>query len=574
LNLYAGSARASADGSADPEPDRRPVPGLKRWSFLAAVILWCLAIGSRENALVLPVLAVAFDLAFGGWRQVRARRGPYAIMAAIMAAFLLWRAIWYYHPMPDFYLRRPDGLAYLAWCAAKLMHYLTAAVWLSPLMFGPTLRFNPFREVPGDCLLMFAILAVMGAGYYLACRRARGYWIWPMWILLAVLPVVPVMATPHSGYMPGVGFAVAMIIGPALRREIEPVSIGRWSPAVALWFLVATTTYMPIYRAMWYSVNAAERLTIARITAAAPPAGATDLFFINLPFVNIYVQPHLHETWAKEVAKPSNSPEPAPRCHVLTYSSNVLRMEQRCRLEQLDANSFRLSIEGRPFFSGALGRFLIESMRDGRRMQTGEVIPGDLFNVEIVRADQEGVREMVFRFPRPLADARYFFYMTTNQCAAARVKFWGPEPPHDPTTAPRRTVGLEDVKDAGRRLASGRAGAAGTLFAAMESDDPQVRSAAWAGLGPVARLVAKALASPVQDLLGAREPARADLLRLRRWWERCVDEQTLDALWVRRDDFTADRQTRDALFRIREIAARVIKTDLYLTDDKPFPGPR
>ena len=61
---------------------------------------------------------------------------------------------------------------------------LTAAVWLSPLTVGPTGRFNPLLEVPGDCLFMFVILAVMGAGYFVACRRARGWWLWPLWLSL------------------------------------------------------------------------------------------------------------------------------------------------------------------------------------------------------------------------------------------------------------------------------------------------------------------------------------------------------------------------------------------------------
>jgi len=495
LNLYAGmpaKTRGPQPSTAADATGRSgaAIPPLKWRSFLAAVGLWCLAIASRENAVVLLPLAAAFDLAFGGWRHVRARWPIHVILAAIAAAFVCWRLVYFDYPIPDFYLRRPDGPAYVLWAMVKLMHYLTAAVWLSPLMFGPTLRYNPLIEVPGDCLLMFVILAVMSTGYYLACRRARGYWIWPLWLVLAVLPVVPVMATPHSGYLPGVGFAVAMILGPALRREIRPVSIGRASPAVAIWFLIATTTYVPIYRTMWRSVLAAERLTVAQIVASPPDPEATDLFFINLPFVNVYIRLHLGEVWQAPPGKAHPGPASDFRCHVLTYSSNVLKMEQRCRIEQLDAHRFSVSIpQGRPYFSGAMGRFLIEAMRGGRRLEQGEVIAdeGGLFDVTVKEVDDEGVRKIEFRFQEPLASSKYCFYVTTGGHEAARVHFWGPD---------------------------------------------ELRSLRG------------------RDLLAAAVEQAAQ-----------------------REDFAALRWQRDALFRIREIAAQIIRTDLYLTGP-PFPGPK
>ena len=133
-----------------------------------------------------------------------------------------------------------------------------------------------------------------------------------MWILLSLLPVVPVFAAPHSAYMPAVGFAVAMIIGPALREEIRPTWIGRWSPKVAIWFLIATTTYMPIYHTFWSSVQTAEQLTIAQMVAAPPQSGTTDVFLINVPFLNIYTRLHL----AEELSRRDPSLPASLRCAV------------------------------------------------------------------------------------------------------------------------------------------------------------------------------------------------------------------------------------------------------------------
>jgi hypothetical protein len=572
LNIYSGNRDTA------PRAEARGSLVWLGWTF----VLWGLALFSRENALVFPAFALAFDLVFGGRSHVRRRIGVYAAMGAMAVGFAVWRLAVFYYPMPDFYVRRYDGPGYLLWWLAKLLHYVTGVVWLSPLMIGPSARFDPFSEVPGDCLLMIAILGIMATGYYLACRHARGHWIWPLWILLSLLPVVPVFAAPHSAYMPAVGYAVGMILGPALRREIRPMGIGRWSPAVAIWFLVATATYMPIYQAFWTSVKTAERVTIAQVAADPPSPEARDFFFINLPFVNIYARLHLGEQLASVPAWSGEPSEGDLRCHVLTYAPNVLRMEDECLLEQLDAYSFKLSIKGRGYFSGAMGRFLIEAMHSGGRMREGQHFPGEAgtptnmavqpFTVQILRADQDGVGELMFRFREPLASPRYCFYVTTNHQAAARVQFWrtrGGEPELPAAASPTS----EDVERAAAELEAGRAGAADVLFAALESPESGVRDKAGMAFRRVATPIAAALASPVQATLQAAAWTAQDRRKLRSWWHTAVDDGVLRNLWVQRHDWEVCYHRRDRLFTVQGIASRIIQTDLYMTGP-PYPGPR
>ncbi len=592
---------------------------LNRTAFAWTLVLWVLALFSRENAVMLPAIMLAFDLAFCGKSHVWARRRVYLLVGAMAAAFLYWRLVVFHQPMPDVYFRRPDGDGYLLWWVAKLLHYLCSSVWLSPMTVGPTGRINPFDEVPGDCLLMIGILAVMGAGYFLASRNARGFWIWPLWLLLAVLPVVPVLATPHSGYLGGVAFAVAMVLGPGLGRG------ARWYRPVALWFLVATSAYIPIYRTLWQGMIAAERFTISEMTAEPPPDGVTDIFLLNLPFVNIYSQLCLTEAWGEAMS--------GVRCHVLTYAPELLRMEQPCTLRQHDANSFSVSVEGRPYFSGLLGRFLVEGLRRGGPFKTGDVFPGEQFDVRIVRTgespgphstgqkpvshENRGVRELRFTFHEPLASDRYWFYLTTPQCGALRVTFagagaratdslpgatggspasamadnppvapgestvalphpspregWDP-PQHRPATVEEPSVSLHNVLSAGQRLSSGESAAAEVLFAAIDLDDSGLRRRAWVVFARVAAPLARATGAALGDYPARDEPP-VDWRRVRDWWRRLVDDRLVDRVWVHRDDFAAIRRTRDALFKVRSIATSIIQTDLYLTGP-PFPGPR
>ncbi|MGQ9651015.1 MAG: hypothetical protein ACUVXJ_12975 [Phycisphaerae bacterium] len=580
LNLYAAPVvdpKVLGGGShlAESRDLNGHAPPIRGSWFAGAMLLWVLALGSRENAIVFPLLAGSFDLAFGGWWYLRIRLRGLLLMVAIAVIFMIWRLCLDYEPFPDFYLRRPDGPGYFLWLSVKLLHYVTATIWLSPMTVGPTGRFNPVTEVPGDCLLMLLIVAIMATGYYQACRRARGWWIWPLWIMLALLPVTPIMATPHSGYMPAVAFAVAMVLGAALKDYLAPIGIGKWCRPVAIWFLIATTTYIPIYRTMWESVLAAERWTIDDITTTARHDEATDVFLINLPFVNIYAKYHLQEAWAGDSDERLRQTAMDLRCHVLTYADNVLRMQDSCRLEQIDAYTFSLSCRGRGYFSGALGRFCVEAMRAGQRFQPGQTIRNGRapFVVEIVKADEEGVRELKFRFYKPLATSRYLFYLTSTERAAARLRFWGPGGP--PVVPALRPVDVDDAsvsRDA-QALRAGQAVAAEGLFAAISGGGPRVADKAWSAFQEVALPVAKALAAPIQDAIAGEVPSHSDLSRIREWWHRAVDAEAMAQLWKERDRARWSMKERDKLFRIREVAGRIIRTDLYLTGP-PYPGPQ
>ncbi len=387
-----------------------------------------------------------------------------------------------------------------------------------------------------------------------------------MWLVLMVLPVVPLLATPHAGYINGVAFAVAVALGPGLGKRARPIWIGTTSRYVAGFFLVATCSYIPIYRALWTGVVAAERYTTAAMTVDRPPPEVTDVFCINLPFVNIYQQVCLDEAWG---------PAAVRRTHVLTYAPGLLRMEQPCVVEQLDEHRFSVTlVGGRSYFSGALGRFLVDAMRTSGRFRPGEVIAGERFEVTIAETDADGVRKLIFRFHEPLASERYHFFLTTPVNGASRVRFhqrgWTPESQETLATTPQSR---HAVAIASRQLRSGQAGAAETLFAAARANDPEARRAAREALQTVGRVVAGATGAAVQAILAADDPSPEQWGRIRAWWQLEVDDRTLAEVWTHRDDFSALRDTRDALFGIRSIAKKVIRTDLYLTGP-PFPGPR
>src|SRR5262249_39912324 len=146
---------------------------------------------------------------------------------------------------------------------------------------------------------------------------------------------VPILPTPHQGYPAGVGFAIAMVLGAAMRRHVKPRGIPI-SAAVATWFLIATTIYIPIYRELWDGMRAAELLTTEKLKTLPPPKGATDLYFINLPFVNIYIKQSIVEAWGPAAEE--------MRCHVLTFAPDVLGMESSWYLTEPDEHTLRIGL--------------------------------------------------------------------------------------------------------------------------------------------------------------------------------------------------------------------------------------
>jgi len=559
------------------------------------ILVYVLALFTRENAIMLPIVLAAFDLAFGTRGRLKVNRAFYGVVAAVSVAFLAWRFLAFYAPMPNIYSRHFEGPAtfgsvasYGLWLVAKLLHYICSAIWLSPMVVGPAGRYNSWVEAPADSILTVVIILVLGFGYFAAARRASGWWIWPLWIVLAYLPVTPILPTPHQGYLGGVGFSIAMVLGPALRRHIKPKG---WpiSAAVATWFLIATTIYIPIYRTLWDGMRAAESLTTAKLATLPPPHGATDLFFINLPFVNIYAKLSLAEVWGDASRD--------MRCHALSFAPSVTGVESACRIETPDDRTLRVTLDasnGPPgatgYFSGLLGRFLLDGMRDSSA-PISRPVRGDLFDVDVPQWNEEtGAWALEFKFHRPLSSPAYRFYLATPTCALAELRFSPVSPGKSESEAePIQQIAadagslakvppaLQNVRHALDSIAVGRSDGVPVLFEALAGPPGASRESALREFGPVVLHVAKALGAPWQDLdvleAGTAEARRGTWRQVENWWRRAVDDRQFQEVWCDRDRFWQIRHQRDGIFRVRTIASGIIQTDLYMTGT-PFPGPR
>jgi hypothetical protein len=546
-------------------PDRlqtEQVPAM-RWGLLAVVIiLWVAALFSRENAIMLPGVIVAFDLAYGGWRWMWRRMPGYVIFAVVGGAFLVWRLRFYYEPMPEVYVRRAGADGHLAWCIAKLLHYVCTALIPAPMTIGPTGRFDPFTETPRDVVLMGVIVAVLGIAYGALAFRVRGWWIWPGWLLLAVLPVVPVLATPHSGYLCGV--AVGLGLALALSQLAGRASRGGRVLAYALTALVLLSYAgsMKIGRLLWMGTVYAERTTVVDTAADPPPESARHVFLINWPFTSIYAQRCLAERAGPHID--------GLDFHVLTFAPHLLRMDADCVLKQTGERRFTLTLRDQRYFTGLLGRFLIQGFRNPCPLQAGQRFTAEHFDVEILAADGDGVRQLAFTFRQPLSDPAYCFYLSSPNCPALRVTFGDRARPVDLGQPPTETAEVYAAADA---VVAGDAQAAQPLFAALAATDPAVRNAAEHVLREQGPVIAESLAAPAGERLKGDGPLTPHAKELWQWWSHAVDDHELRAIYRDRVARARMRHQRDEIRRGRALISRYIHTDLFLTGP-PYPSLR
>jgi len=531
--------------------------------FAIVIVLWVLALFSRENAIMMPGIVVAFDLAYGGWRRVLARWPAYVVFAVIGLAFLIWRLKFFYEPMPEVYVQHGGRDGYVLWWIAKLFHYLCAALLPFSMTVGPSGRYHPFREVPAGTVESIVLaLACIGL-YVLATRRARGYWIWPLWILLAILPVTNVLATPHSGYLCGVGVAVGLAIACDCLARRPRRAWRRTAHVVAIFVVLGYAVSMKLGRLLWMGMVYAEQYTMLGLKAAPPPAETEHVFLINLPFSGIYAKRCLAEQEGPRIEHET--------FHVLTFAPFILSMDVPSEVTQTDAHSLTVAVEKSRYFTGLLGRFLIAGFRPPCPFVTGQTFDAGEFDVKILDADADGVRKLAFHFDKPLADPSYCFYLSSWEYGGVRLDFAASN--LAPAPLPPPPAMAVDVHDAASALLDGHAASAGVILAGLTSTDPSVRETAAEVVNLHFELIADALAAPIRDDLATPELARANAAAIWTWWQQRVSDDELAQIFHDRHRVRRLRHRRDEIQRARQRTGEYWHTDLCMTGP-PYPSLR
>ncbi len=485
----------------------------------ACLLLWGLSLMSRETAVIFPLVALVLDASFGGWAHLRRRLPFHAVLWLLALGFVCWRLRFFsVEAAPPIYFTRPTSLAYVPWAASKLLQLLFALVFYTPMLMG----LATYRGLPGEDLAVHAVMAVLLAlaavWYLLASRGWRGRWVWPIWVLAAFLPVVPIFAMPHFGYLPSIAYAIMV----AFMLSGVPV---RCRAAVTTLVIAATVWSLGVYRCAWWGIIRAEQVVYADILSTTPPPRpGSKLLFINHPIAAIYAPDALREAWGVDDLDG----------YVLTFAPHPLVMDSPSVVEQLNNHELLVSAPAPGYFSGLSGRMLLDGTRPGSPLLPGTVVKGDLFDTTVLEADNAGVRKLKFTFHERLDHPRYYFYVSSPERPAYRLRF--------DLTAP------DENADAG-------------LFARARSDDLLTCIPARMEIVRLARPVAVQTASSIQaDLY---RPSA--LARVEKWWHR-VDAPALNRETRRWQQAHAGTlRQRDYYFAVMNVIQRFVKSDLLLT---------
>jgi Flp pilus assembly protein TadD len=193
----------------------RGLEGGRRWTVLAGIAALC-AVASKETALVIPLLVVAWDRAFAfpsfkaAWSR---RRALYGVLAASWLLFAL--------AAPDLPFFRARGFEqgtarwiYLAAQSSIVPRYLWLSVWPQNLVFdyGPVPQAGPYLWWPGALVMLGFAAAVL-----VAARRRPALAFWGLWVLLLLAPasglvsIATEVGAERRMYLPLVGVICILV---------------------------------------------------------------------------------------------------------------------------------------------------------------------------------------------------------------------------------------------------------------------------------------------------------------------------------------------------------------------------
>lgn len=530
--LYIRASRPEARLAGRASPSRAPSPsdtGRIRLAPLAgSLALAALALFSRETAIIFPLVVLLADLLGGGVSHVRRRLPVHGLIAGLTVVYLYWRLVVFPNTaVPDIYFTTPSGLAYLPWAASKLLHMVFSLILYTPMFLGLATYGDFSPEEATAHVVMVVLLVLVAVWYARASREVRLRWLWPTWVVVAFVPVIPVFTMPHFAHLPAAPLAVMTAACLRLARG--------WTRVLVLALVVLGTAYSFVtYRYVWRGVVRSEQLIYAdmHFNTSRPPAGAK-LFLVNVPVAGIYAAVAMREAWER----------PDLEAHVLTFSPHPLAMLERGTVEALNDHELLVSAPPPGYFTGMSGRMLIEGLRPGRPLRQGDVIPGELFDTSIVEADARGATKLRFTFRKPLSSPEYRFYVSSWVRPAWWRQFDRRPEPLSPEAA--------------------------ELFARARHADETVRREARRHLHNWALVLLMQDASPLlrdAELLD-EHVTDEEVQRLEEW---CRSEGGVALLKERAAWRTVSKRwkrERNIYFGLQRIAARYIRSDLMLTGD-------
>jgi hypothetical protein len=384
------------------EPDGDQANSRPRYgSAVACAVLFLAALGCRENAVMFPVVMLGVEHLM--WRRrTRTAVGLLATLSIVAGAYLAVR--WIYladaavPPRP--YVMPPGDPDFLRYVFDKACYYLLGEFLLAPSV--PFAGLEYLRERPLTFYgLTIGVVALLVLVYWRCGWRKPGL-LGLAWLMGFMLPVLPVFASPHHLYLPGIGWAITAML--VLRSMLGPVETARWPRRSAVWAGIlglgvgfGTLTF---YFAQVMDVGQRVEDQVAA-EVASTPGGLKDgdtIYVANLPIIAHYVGLAVEErTGLRNL-----------HVRLLTWAPRVLGLvgsDVRSELTWLSNRSIEVRVAAGRYFDGPMGRLVSEASGRPVPTQTAGSLAKHGFRAEVLAHDSEGVSALRFTFATPLSGA-------------------------------------------------------------------------------------------------------------------------------------------------------------------------
>jgi hypothetical protein len=398
-------------GFAPPSGTRR------RWPWAAATIIcFLLALGCRENAVMLPFVLLTADLA----TRRPLRRDAWlllATLAILLVGYLALRAtvLGGTAVPPKPYVIPPTDPTFFRYVFDKTWYYLLGEFLAIPCVPIAGLPF--FQARP---LVFYALAAIVAATLITLWWRHRTQipgWLGPAWLLGFMAPLLPVFESPHHLYLPGIGWALIIW---QLGHTLWPHTARTWRTLRRTAAITATAALVLYFGLItnWSSLamrtgHNVEHAVVDEIASRADAIQSGDTIYLaNMPMIAHYVRLPLERRLNVHNL----------RVIPLTWSPRMLGLATPSELVWRDDHTIELHIAGDRYFAGPLGRLV--------REVHGRPLPDELdatdtygFRVAVLQRDDEGITVLRYTFDRSLADPRVHLFW------GSRVRWAGPVRP-------------------------------------------------------------------------------------------------------------------------------------------------
>ncbi len=303
----------------------------------------------------------------------------------------------------------------MAWLPYKALNDLICIPLGLPLL--PIVEVPWWQGRPLTTAVAVLVVATLAAVLFRALARSRAAWGVLVGILLAQAPTLFSFSASYNYYLATAGWAVLLAMWMRRLWPSRPRLVLAVAGVFGAWYLTG------LWAGAWMLHSAARAEKLVRATCSPPnqpTTRGTRLFFINLPFFAAEVGPALRNA----------SGRPDLEVYPLTFAPELFCPAGEVAVEQEGDRTLVLRSQGAAFFSGAFGdQVQLAWFGAGRAdLNRGpfalQPAAGSMpFRVDVLEADEQGVRALRFVFDHPLDDPQYRFFSNSPRAFAEELQF-------------------------------------------------------------------------------------------------------------------------------------------------------